>query len=364
MTVVAAFPHYPHGRIPREYRWKPIKVEWVGKIRVIRTLMPSLRSEGFLRRLALMGSFAVSALFALPWIGRIDAVWAQSWLPGLLYARIKRVPIILNVDDLTIEDLSGLKLLSEESIISKVASMIYRIFYVKGDVIAPISPGYVSTISSKYCVDRRKIHVLRIGVDHRLFTSKPIREKSEKFRVIYAGVLGLGYDFEQIFQAAKILNEQALNVEFVIHGEGECLPLLRQRLKELKLTNVKLSDKRLPTKKDVVNLLSNADALILPIKDYGRPYLGLPTKLYEYQAVGKPIICCSVGTPSDYVTDTNSGLVVSPDDPEALAKAIVALKNDSELARKLGENGRRHVESKESIEAIGLETRELLEKLT
>jgi colanic acid biosynthesis glycosyl transferase WcaI len=58
VTVVAAFPHYPLGKIPKEYRWKPIKVEWMGKIRIIRTLMPPVKSVGFFKRLILIWSFA------------------------------------------------------------------------------------------------------------------------------------------------------------------------------------------------------------------------------------------------------------------------------------------------------------------
>ena len=47
VTVIAAFPHYPHGNIPKEYRWKPLKVEWMGNIKVIRTFMPPIKSKAF-----------------------------------------------------------------------------------------------------------------------------------------------------------------------------------------------------------------------------------------------------------------------------------------------------------------------------
>jgi glycosyltransferase involved in cell wall biosynthesis len=81
--------------------------------------------------------------------------------------------------------------------------------------------------------------------------------------------------------------------------------------------------------------------------------MGVSTKLYEYQAVGKPIICCSAGQPAKYVEETNSGIVVKPGDYEALAKAVLYLKNNSDVARKLGDSGRRYVEDNLSIEKIG-----------
>jgi glycosyltransferase involved in cell wall biosynthesis len=54
-------------------------------------------------------------------------------------------------------------------------------------------------------------------------------------------------------------------------------------------------------------------------------------------------------------------VVVRPGDNEALAKAIVNLKENSELARVMGENGRKHVESEASIEAIGFKMKSILE---
>ena len=79
----------------------------------------------------------------------------------------------------------------------------------------------------------------------------------------------------------------------------------------------------------------------------------MSSKLYEYQAVGKPIICCSKGVPSTYVEETCSGLVVNPGDSESLAKAILKLKQNPTLAQKMGENGRKYVETEASIEAVG-----------
>jgi colanic acid biosynthesis glycosyl transferase WcaI len=364
VTVIAAFPHYPHGRIPQQYRWLPIKIERIGKIRVIRTYMPPIASKGLFKRILLMVSFAISALFALPWVGKIDAIWAQSWVPSIIYGKLKRVPVALNVDDLTIEDLHDLGILKENSIPSKIASNIYRIFYVKGNAVTPISPGYVSTISRKYCVDINKIHVIRIGVNLATFKSRESSDKGiGKFKVVYAGVLGLGYDFEQIFKAASILEQMGEDVEFVLHGQGECLPTVRNRINELNCRNIVLSDKFFPSKQGIVNLLNSADALILPMKDYGRPYLGLPTKLYEYQAMGKPIICCCSGVPSKYISMTNSGLIVSPGDYKALANAVLTLKRDFKTAQMLGANGRRHVESSETVESISLEMKKTLNSI-
>jgi len=83
---------------------------------------------------------------------------------------------------------------------------------------------------------------------------------------------------------------------------------------------------------------------------------GLPPKVFEYQSYGRPILCCSSGEPGHYVSETESGVVVKPGDYEALAKAILYLRENRDVAEKLGASGRRYVENNLSIEKIGLKT--------
>jgi glycosyltransferase involved in cell wall biosynthesis len=235
---------------------------------------------------------------------------------------------------------------------------------VKGDAVAPISPGYVKTIVNKYSVKREKISIIPVGVDSTEFKYKrKISSKSDPYKIIYAGVLGVGYDFEQVFGAAKILKDGGINVQFILHGVGECVELIKSRSKELNLTNVILSDRLLSSRKEVACLLNEADALILPLKDYGAPYPGIPSKLYEYQSVGKPVICCSKGEPAKYVRDTNSGVIVSPENPQELAQAIKYLFANREIGQQMGENGRRFVEREVDIEAIGAKVKVLFARL-
>ena len=363
VSVVAAFPHYPHGEIPREYRWKPIKVEWMGKTKIIRTFMPPIKSEGFFKRLVLIGVFAVSSMFALPFVGKVDAVWCSSWVPGTVYGKVKRRTVALNEDDLTLEDLVDLRLISKDSLVLRIAEWVYRVFLVKADAVTPISPVYVETLVKKYCVKESRIHVVRGGVDLSVFKPSADRRESGKFVVLYSGAFSVAYDFEQIFRAAKIVEEADGDVEFVVQGKGELLSSMLSKVAELNVKNVKIVDKLL-SRDDVADLLGEADVLVLPLVEYEKPYRGMSSKLYEYQAVGKPIICCSRGLPSVYVKETDSGLTVYPGDYKALAEAVISLKEDSELARMLGENGRKYVETEASVEVVGLKMKEIFETLT
>jgi len=367
VTVIAAFPHYPHGNVPKEYRWKPFKVEWMGGIRVIRTFILPLESKGLGRRVALFLTFIVSSLFSIPLVGECDVVWSANpdliaIIPAIIYGKMKNRPVSTNVDDLALEDLYDLKLMKRGSIASKIVELIIVTCYRKAALITPISPGYVDTLL-KYGVERSKIHVVKGGVDLNVF--KPCNstlKNSDEFKILYSGSFSIAYNFDQVLYAATIVQEKDNEVIFILQGKGELLSHIQSKIKELNLKNAQIIDKVI-SREEVAELLNQADALILPLGDLGKPHLGISVKLFEYQAVGKPIICCSSGTPGKYVKETNSGFVVTPGEYKTLADTIIYLKNNPTEAQILGKNGRKYVENNVSIQIIGIKMKKNFESL-
>jgi len=360
VTVVSAFPHYPHGDIPKEYRWKPFKVEWMGKIKVIRTLILPLESRGFVKRMLLFLTFIISSLFALPLVGEVDAIWVANpdvvaIIPGLVYGKIKRKPVVSNVDDLAIEDLYDLGLVKRGSLLSSLIEVVARFCYNNVKALTPISPAYVDVLSKRYGVEKSRIHVVYGGVDLNMFKPKESSRRfldGDGFTVLYSGAFSVAYDFDQVLMAAKILESKNGDIRFVLQGKGELADYIKRKIVELKLGNVLLIDKLL-SREEVSELLNEADVLIQPLGDYGKPHMGISTKLYEYQAVGKPIICCSSGMPGTYISKTKCGIVVKPGDHESLAEAVLYLKDNPKIAEQMGKNGRCYVEKYVAIERVG-----------
>ena len=216
-------------------------------------------------------------------------------------------------------------------------------------------------ICGKYGVSPRRVYVVRGGVDTTKFKLNMSPKCNSGFTVLYSGAFSVAYDFDQVIKAAKLLEPYG-DVEFVLQGGGELLGYVKRRVAEMHLKNVKIID-RILSRDEVAKLLGQADALLLPLRDFGRPYLGISSKLYEYQAVGKPIICCGEGQPAEYVKETGSGVLVKPGDFEALAKSILYLKENRDVTDKMGASGRRYVEKNLTIEKIGLRMREIFETL-
>jgi len=366
VVVVSAFPHYPTGDIPKEYRWMLLRIEWFEGFKVVRTFVPPLASKGLMRRIVLFLSFILSSLLALFLVGKVDVVWAAnpnilSMVPALVFGWVKRCPFTLNVDDPWPEDLYSLNLIEEGSFVAGVAEFLARIAYHKAKLITPISPGYISIIAGKYRASRDKIQVVRAGVDLEKFNPNVGSvKKSNVFRVLYSGAFSVAYDFSQILMAAKKTEHESRDIEFVIQGSGELAGYIKSRVKKLRLNNVKVIDK-IVSRAEVAKLLSAADVLILPLRDFGKPYLGISSKIYEYQAMSKPIICCAEGQPANYVKVTNSGIVVKPGDYEALAKCVIDLYENPALLNDLGNSGRQFVEKHLCIEEIGFKMKMLFE---
>lgn len=368
VTVLTAFPHYPHGEIPERYRWKPFKIEYFRGIKVIRTFILPLESKGLARRLILFLSFLTSSLFVVSLPKNVDVVWAANpdvfiMIPALIYSKVKRCPVVSNVDDLIVEDLYDLEMVREGSLISEMLEVLAKIVYSKARAVTPISPGYVEYLFERYCIEKSKIHVVRGGVDLSIFGSKKSQQNTRrKFTVLYTGAFSVAYDFEQVLKAAKIVEEKDDEVEFVLQGKGELADQIKSKIRELNLNNVRVID-NVFSREDVAELLSQVDTLILPLRDFGKPYLGISSKLYEYQAVGKPIICCAKGQPAEYVKETSSGVVVKPGDYEGLAEVVLCLRGSPDVARELGLSGERYVKDNLSIERVGFEIKSVFERV-
>lgn len=354
VTVIAAFPHYPRGKVPVQYKRKAIVPERFEGAKVFRVWIPALPHNSVLNRIFLHLCFVFSSLFALPFIGKADVVWGAnpnlfSFFPSFVYGVIKQVPIVRNVDDLWPEVFYELGYVKYK-FARKLLDFMAWLSYVVPAAITPISDGYKRNIVAKYGISPDKVHVIEVGVED----LKPLSAyelSKDRFIVMYSGVLGLGYDFDVVLEAARFLDKND-DIIFIIRGVGEMAQNLKKAISEFGLRNVFLDTRFLP-KVELAALLASADVFVLPMAGMSFVDLGLPTKVFEYQAYGKPIICVSDGETARYVESTKSGLIVKPNDAGSFAENIVRLFKDRSLGTELGMNGRKYVSEHLTSARIG-----------
>ena len=160
--------------------------------------------------------------------------------------------------------------------------------------------------------------------------------KSNDFFIIgYAGKLGLSNAVHTLIDALQFCDDVCL----VILGSGEMLPVLKQKVIDLRLENNVFFFDPIP-KKQVACFLSYIDVAYLgwlasPLYEHGMS----STKLNDYMLAAKPIICAS--DVSDYVIEESGAVIVCPaENPVDLYKKIVWMKSVSSSQRaKMGKKG-------------------------
>lgn len=91
---------------------------------------------------------------------------------------------------------------------------------------------------------------------------------------------------------------------------------------------------------DVPAALAGARAGLLLFKAAANHEEALPNKLFEYLGAGLPVIISNTIRASAIVTEHHCGIVVDPEDPAAVARAVAELINDPARAQAMGERGR------------------------
>lgn len=136
--------------------------------------------------------------------------------------------------------------------------------------------------------------------------------------------------FPQILQVVP-------TTQLLFIGDGPALPNLRRLVYE---TGVAEQVHFLGARRDSPRVLSALDLLVLPSQQEG-----LPNSILEAMAAGVPVVATRVGGIPEVVVDGDTGLLVPPRDPVALAHAISSLLMNSERRRRMGAQGRARVEA-------------------
>jgi glycosyltransferase involved in cell wall biosynthesis len=146
--------------------------------------------------------------------------------------------------------------------------------------------------------------------------------------------------FDLLISACGILRDRGLEFRCEIVGEGPLEKELRSQIQKYDLNErVRLSGpKRQP---EIATLLSDATVFTLPCRiDPDGAMDNLPTVIMEAMAAALPVVSTEVGGISEMVRDGKTGLLVSTENPTAVANAINRFICDPNLARSYGQDAR------------------------
>ena len=138
---------------------------------------------------------------------------------------------------------------------------------------------------------------------------------------------------EYLFQAAPLVLRASAHAKFLIVGDGILQDKLKEQVKDLSLSSAVIFT---GTRKDIPEILSAVDVFVLPSSSRE----GLGISIIEAMAAEKPVVATDIGGIPEVVQNGETGLLVPPRDPEALAHAVIDLFQNPGKAEEMGRQGR------------------------
>jgi glycosyltransferase involved in cell wall biosynthesis len=163
---------------------------------------------------------------------------------------------------------------------------------------------------------------------------------------------------EAFLKAAAQVSKLFPNVKFIIVGDGN--EAYRKKLEDLS-KKLGIDEKVIFTgfREDIPQITSSLDIVVLPSLHFE----GFSRVVLEGMAFCKPVIATRVGGNPEAVKDGKTGILVSPGDPQRLAKAILELVKNENKRFQLGIAGRRRAEKLFNIEKNIAQIEKLYEEL-
>ena len=263
--------------------------------------------------------------------------------------------MVLNIQDIVSEAAVRVGLLKKDSWIVSVAQAVEKLAYLKATKISVIAEDFVTNLVEQG-VNKNRIVCIPNWVDldfiRPLNKNNSFREKhnlQDKFVVIYSGNIALTQGLETVVKAAASLKEKS-EIHFVILGEERARQQLQKCCDNYQADNILLLP--LVPREKLPEMLSASD-IGLVIQKKTVTAFNLPSKIPVILASGRPIIASvpNTGTAMRVVKESGAGIVVTPEDFQALAQAILELYKNPEKLEQLGRQGRKYAE-----ENFGLKT--------
>jgi starch synthase len=227
-----------------------------------------------------------------------------------------------------------------------------------------VSEGMRADVLSVYpAVDPAKVHVIYNGIDADQYSPDSATDVIERYgvdttkpSVVFVGRITRQKGVPVLLRAAAQLDP---DVQLVLCAGAPDTPELGAEVaglvEELRKTRagvIWLSG--MLSKREVIQLLSHSTLFACP-----SVYEPLGIVNLEAMACGTAVVASKVGGIPEVVADGETGLLVPPDDPDALAESITALTRDRDRAKAMGAAGRERAQSQFDWGKIAGQTAEL-----
>lgn len=348
VTVITGIPNYPDGKIAKGYGYFKNTTDVVKGVKVKRLWLIPRGSGSKLRLVINYLSYFASCIFYTLYIGlfkkKYDVIFVHHTSPILIaispiiYKWLRKPKMILWDLDMWPDTLVALDIIKSKKVILFLETLVKWIYKQYDKVL----------IGSNSFASKAKERVADYKIDYfpnwaeDVFTQKNQVQPNnnpqfpEGFSVMYAGNIGEAQDFGNVFNAMKILKNEAIN--WLIVGDGRWLKQLKENV-----TQSGLSDKVTYYGNNPLQTMpyffSKADVMFFSLQDKEIFSKTVPAKLQAYMASAKPIVGMISGEGNQIIKEAKCGLSVNSGDYIGFADAILEMKTNKQLLLQYGKNG-------------------------
>tara|TARA_B110001450_G_scaffold21750_1_gene19529 strand:+ start:127 stop:1293 length:1167 start_codon:yes stop_codon:yes gene_type:complete len=234
---------------------------------------------------------------------------------GARVSRKKRIPLYLDIRDLFVDTMSNILSSGLVLLANPILSVIERYTFNSAKKISLVSKGFFPYFQQQY--KDIPVSFFTNGIDKEFIQASQLdngdnRTKST-INILYAGNIGEGQGLHRIIpeMAARLKKR----VYFKVIGDGGLIKKLRHEVAEFGLDNIELVPPM--AREALIKEYIKADVLFLHLNDYDAFRKVLPSKLFEYGAMNKPILAGINGYSEDFVkSEISDCAVFSPTDLE------------------------------------------------
>jgi starch synthase len=272
-----------------------------------------------------------------------DVAHAHTWygdMAGFWIRTLYRIPLVV-----TLHSLEPLRPWKVDQLGSGylLSTWIEKTAVEAADRVIAVSRQMREDILAHFHVDPARVVVIHNGIDPDRFRRVQAREALDRWgvRVPYVLFVGRITDQKGIFHLLEAAPKLPSSVQVVLCASAPDTPEIEARLRAdlPRHPNVRWIPEMIPVD-DVIQLYSHAAVFVCPsvYEPFGLINL-------EAMACETAVVASGVGGIREVVEDGATGLLVPPARPDDLAGAIRKLLDDPDLARALGQAGRRRVEA-------------------
>lgn len=356
VCVVTNFPNRPAGRlfpgVSRKFAQREHTTNGIEIVRCFSTLSPesTMRSR-MLENL----SFGLTGSWQVLTGKKPDVIYSNTWpivATGILYliAWLRRIPIVLSVQDVYPEVLIVQQRTVENSLLARLMRWIDGVIARRSAHVIVISKRFAEIYRNQRHVTSDLVSLIPnwidgdqidVSIDGSAYRQK-LGIGETDFLLVYGGNVGVAAGVEVVIEALRFLAGHSAP-RLVIAGAGSQLTMCQQLAATLAGEPVHFHTPWLET--ETTEVLRAADLLVLPTRNE-QSLASVPSKLLSYMLAGRPVLATALpgSDLAELVDRAQCGWVVEPDRPDLLATQIKAIMQlDASERQRRGDNGRHYV---------------------